>query len=183
MSVWNAPEAGERSYVNAIEEAQRGTSGSRLPDKPSNRLVKHWTPTTEEAFGASGKKGREGELFVKKAIESWGWLVTDNEGDYASQVAGYDLWIQKPTWANAYSIDIKTNIDRFGSFWIYPHTWMNPKKRNDRFWHVNLDTGWMAWYSRQDVQRYIKQNNITEPFQIHVKGEQPFEISRRKHEV
>ena len=69
---WNAPEVGERSYVNEIQEATRGTSGSKLTD----RLVKHWTATTEEAFGKNGKKGREGELFVKKAIESWGWSLS-----------------------------------------------------------------------------------------------------------
>lgn len=149
----------------------------------NNRLTSKWTPTTEEAFGTTGKKGREGELFVKKAIESWGWLVTDNEEDYDSQVAGYDLWIQKPTWANAYSIDVKANIDQYGSFKIYPKEWMNPKKQNDRFWHVNVTTGWMAWYSRQDVQRYIERNNIVEPFQVKVKGVQPFEITRRRYAV
>ena len=176
---WNAPEVGERSYVNEIQEATRGTSGSKLTD----RLVKHWTATAEEAFGKSGKKGREGELFVKKAIESWGWSVTDNEEDYQSQVAGQDLWIQKPSWSNAYSIDVKNNLDQYGSFWIYPEEWMNPKKQNDRFWHVNVDTGWMAWYGREDVQNYIASNNITKPFQVKVRGEQPFAIARRKHEV
>ena len=95
--------------MHEIQEATRGTSGSKLTD----RLVKHWTATAEEAFGKSGKKGREGELFVKKAIESWGWSVTDNEEDYQSQVAGQDLWIQKPSWSNAYSIDVKNNLDQF----------------------------------------------------------------------
>ena len=180
---WNAPEVGERSYVNEIQEATRGTSGSRLTSRRSGRLVKHWTPTAEEAFGATGKKGREGELFVKRAVESWGWTVTDKEEDYASQVAGQDLWIQNPTWSNAYSIDVKANIDEYGSFWIYPKEWMNPKKQNHRFWHVNVKTGWMAWYSREDVQRYIKQNRIEAPFQVMVKGKQPFSITRRKYAV
>ena len=174
---WSAPEIGERSYVNEIAEATRGTSGSKLSD----RLVKHWTPTTEEAFGVRGRKGREGELFVKKAIQSWGWLVTDNESDIESQVTGCDLWIQKPTWSKAYSVDVKANLDRFGSFWIYPDEWMDSKKQNDRFWHVNVKTGWMAWYSRQDVQRYIKQMYKTEPFQIALNGVQPFEITRRRY--
>ena len=149
----------------------------------SVRLVKHWTPTTEEAFGARGKKGREGELFVKKAIESWGWLVTDNEADVNSQVTGCDLFIQNPEWFNAYSVDVKANINKYGSFLIYPDEWMDPRKQNDRFWHVNVESGWMAWYSRQDVQSYIKRNKLTEPFEVRVKGEQPFKITRRKHAI
>jgi hypothetical protein len=60
---------------------------------------------------------------------------------------------------------------------------MNTKKQNDRFWHVNVDTGWMAWYAREDAQNYIARNNITKPFQVRVKGEQPFEITRRRYTV
>ena len=124
-----------------------------------------------------------GEAFVKEAVQSWGWEVTETDQYDVSEVTGQNLWIQKKTWANAYSIRVVENIDLYGSFWIDPKEWMSPEKRNHRFWHVNVDTCWMAWYSREDVQRYITSNNITKPFQVRVKGEQPFEISRRKHEV
>ena len=60
------------------------------------RLTQEWTPTLEGAFGEVGKVAREAELFVKEAVESWGWEVMDNESDYSDQVAGRDLLIKKP---------------------------------------------------------------------------------------
>lgn len=124
-----------------------------------------------------------GELFVQEAVQSWGWEAAPSEEYEISDVTGENLWIQSPLWVNAYSVKVIENIDQYGSFWIYPNEWMDPKKQNNRFWHVNVDTRWMAWYGREDVQNYIKQNNITEPFQVRVNGEQPFEIKRRKHAV
>ena len=164
-----------------IDEMLAETGPPPRGTKQSNRLTSKWTETAEEAFGVSGAKGRQGELFVKRAIESWGWYVTDNEEDYKSQVAGEDLWIQKPEWANAYSVDVKNNLNKFGSFYVEPKEWMNPKKRNHRFWHVNVDTGWMAWYSREDMQYYFKTRNITEGFWVAVKDKMPFDITRRKY--
>ena len=124
-----------------------------------------------------------GEAFVKEAVQSWGWQAAESDEYDISEVTGENLWIKKETWARAYSIRVVENIDQYGSFWIDPKEWMISDKRNHRFWHVNVDTGWMAWYSREDVQRYITSNNITKPFQVRVKGVQPFEITRRKHEV
>lgn len=149
----------------------------------SERLTTKWTPTLVEAFGASGARGREGELFVKEAIESWGWEVKDNEESYDEQVAGCDLWLKKPEWANFYSIDVKNNLNKFGSFYVDPSQWMNPKKKNDRFWHVNVDTGWMAWYSREEMQSYISRNNITERFRVDVSSKLPVKITRRRYSV
>lgn len=147
----------------------------------SGRLTNEWTDTLEEAFGANGSKGRDGELFVIDAVCSWGWLVKDNETDYQEQVAGQDIWIKKPTWSNYYSVDVKANLDKYGNFYVVPKEWLNPKKRNHRFWHVNVDTGWMAWYDRIDMQEYIKSNNITNTFKIGLKDKLPFEITRRRH--
>ena len=123
------------------------------------------------------------DLFVKKAVQSWGWMAAVSEEYNISNITGQNLWIKKPTWARAYSIQVVDNIDQYGSFWIYPEEWMNSEKKNHRFWHVNVDTGWMAWYGREDVQNYIRDNNITKPFEIRVKGEQPFEITRRRHAI
>lgn len=149
----------------------------------SERLTAKWTPTLEEAFGEKGTKGREGELFVKQAVESWGWSVKDNEADFESQVSGRDLWIKKPEWSNYYSIDVKNNLNEFGSFYIDPVQWMDPRKKNNRFWHVNTTTGWMAWYSREDIQEYIKKENKTEGFWVGVKDKMPFKITRARHTV
>lgn len=146
-----------------------------------DRLTNQWTPTLEEAFGASGTKGREGELFVKEAIESWGWEVRDNEQSYEEQVAGQDLWIRKPTWKYFYSVDVKHNLNQFGGFYVSPKDWMKEDKKNDRFWHVNTETGWMAWYAREDMQKYIMDNNLTEGFWVNVKDQMPFDITRRRY--
>ena len=147
----------------------------------SDRLTSEWTQTAEEAFGQSGAKGRTGELFVKEAILSWGWEVQDNESDYDQQVAGQDLWIKAPTWKNFYSIDVKTNMGEHGAFPVITEQWMNPKKLNDRFWHVNVDTGWMAWYSREDMQHYIMKNNIKENFRVFPGEILPFKITRTRY--
>lgn len=147
----------------------------------NNRITSEWTPTLEEAFGESGTKGREGELFVKNAILSWGWEVRDNESNYEEQVAGQDLWIKAPTWKNFYSIDVKANMGEHGVFPIVIEQWMNPKKLNDRFWHVNVDTGWMAWYSREEMQYYIMANNIKENFRVYPGEIFPFKITRTLH--
>ena len=123
-----------------------------------NRLTQEWTPTLEGAFGDKGRIARDAELFVKEAVESWGWEVKDNESDYADQVAGRDLLIKKPTWSNFYSIDVKANMNEFGVFMVDSNEggWLfNPKKKSDRIWHVNPTTGWMAWYGRNEMKQYI----------------------------
>ena len=128
------------------------------------RLTDEWTPTLEGAFGEVGKLARGAELFVKEAIESWGWEVKDNESGFADQVAGRDLLIKKPTWANFYSIDVKANMNEFGVFNVESNEngWLfNPKKKSDRIWHVNQNTGWMAWYGRNEMKQYIINNSLT----------------------
>ena len=149
----------------------------------SDRLTPEWTPTLNEAFGETGLKGREGELYVKQVIESWGWEVTDNESSHADQVAGRDLWIKKPEWSNFYSVDVKANMGENGSFYVDPKQWMDPKKKNDRFWHVNVKTGRMAWYARQDMQYYIQTKNLTEGFWVFPSSKLPVQITWRKSEL
>lgn len=148
----------------------------------SGRLTQEWTPTLEEAFGAKGAKGRQGELYVRGVIESWGWEVEDNESDYQQQIAGQDLWIKKPEWYKFYSVDVKANMCDNGSFYIEPQQWMNPSKKNDRFWHVNVETGRMAWYSRQDMQQYIRNNKLEEKFWITPSTKIPVHITWRASE-
>lgn len=152
----------------------------------SERLTNKWTSTLEEAYGENGKRGREGELFVKEAILSWGWEVKDNEEDYKQQVSGQDLLIRKPTWQNFYSIDVKNNLTKFGSFAVDTNEngWLfKPIKTSHRIWHVNTETGWMAWYGREEMQVYIKENKLynTGLVNIAVKDKLPF-ISRSRYE-
>lgn len=129
----------------------------------SGRLTPKWTDTLEEAFGEKGARGREAELFVKKVIESWGWEVIDHEQDYQKQIAGIDLSIRKPSWSNFYDVDVKANMNEYGTFWIEvsPTGWLfNPKKKNHRVWHVNVDTGWMAWYDREKMKVFIEDSGL-----------------------
>lgn len=147
----------------------------------TDRLVNEWTEGLGEVFGDAGEKGRAGELFVIDAVRSWGWQVKDAASDREQQVKGIDLWIRKPEWRNFYSIDVKNNMNEYGSFWVYPLQWMDVKKENDRFWHVNVDTGWMAWYGREDMQRYITKEKHTTPFKIAANMTLPFPLKRTQH--
>ena len=147
----------------------------------NKRLTELWTDSLEEAYGESGAKGREGELFVLEAVRSWGWEVKDNESDFNQQVAGQDIWIKKPTWKNFYSIDVKANLDKYGSFYVYPDQWLNPKKKNHRFWHVNVETGWMAWYDRVQMQTYLKTLTSNERIRIGIRDNIPVDITRARY--
>lgn len=151
----------------------------------SERLTPKWTDTLEEAFGASGARGREGELFLKKVIEGWGWEVIDNEEDKELQISGKDLMIKNPKWASFYSVDVKNNLDDRGSFYVdlSEKGWLfNPKKTSDRIWHVNPQTGWMCWYGRKEMQEYMKKEHgiKEELIKVTVYDKIPF-ITRRKH--
>jgi len=151
----------------------------------TGRLTGEWTETLEEAYGDRGAYGRAGELFVKKVIESWGWEVKDNESNFKEQVAGIDLWIKKPTWAHFYSIDVKANMGPLGTFYVDTNRngWLfSKKKTSDRIWHVNVDTGWMAWYGRREMQHYLTNDlNIVDAgmHPIHASQKIPF-ITRSK---
>lgn len=129
----------------------------------TERLTEVWIETLEEAFGQSGKLGREAELFVMKAVRSWGWKVTDHQDDKILQIAGIDISIQKPTWKNAYSVDVKGNMNHAGTFYVDtdPDGWLyNRRKRSHRVWHANPTTGWMAWYDREQMRVYLKEKGL-----------------------
>jgi len=122
------------------------------------RLTTRWTDTLEEAYGEPGRRGTLGELFVVDTIRGWGWGCTHHESPRDKQIAGIDIEFRKPDWARSYTADVKTNIDRYGSFYVETNSndWLfNRGKTSDRIWHCNPDTGWMAWYSRALMQRYI----------------------------
>lgn len=128
------------------------------------RLINHWGASLFDAFGEVGKKARLGEQFVMEAVKSWGWLVEDHESDIELQKAGHDISIKNPEkWSRFYSVDVKTNMDYVGTFFVESNEdgWLfNPKKTSDRIWHVNVETGWMAWYGRENMIKYIEQHNM-----------------------
>jgi hypothetical protein len=130
----------------------------------SERLVKHWTPDNEGAYGAKGKRGDEGETFVTGVINSWvGWECVNYRSDKSFQRAGIDIVFKKDTWKRSFSADVKNNISPSGSFCVEIDAkgWLfNPNKISNRIWHVNPDTGAMAWYDRKDMQAFISNTEL-----------------------
>lgn len=114
------------------------------------RLTEKWTPTLDEAFGATGTKGRLGEEFLMKVFETWGWETKRYEDDRQKQVDGIDIEFKKPDWYKFYSCDVKNNMDKYGNFYVHKD-WLN-KIKSHRVFHVNPDTGWLVWYGVDEMR-------------------------------
>jgi len=130
----------------------------------SDRLTPLWTENIEDAYGDTGAKGRQGELFVIKVIVSWGWEVVYYNQHKTYQLQGKDIAFRKPGWSRFYTADVKNNMWENGSFMVDTtrHGWLfDDDKISDRIWHVNTDTGRMAWYDRQYMQQYIRHYQLT----------------------
>jgi hypothetical protein len=149
----------------------------------SERLTEEWTETLEEAFGASGVIGTAGENFVVEAIRGWGWECDHYVSDRDKQEAGIDISFRKPSWSKPYTADVKANMDASGNFYVDTAStgWLfASKKYSDRIWHVNVNTGSMAWYGRDEMKDYIITNAHynTGSLQINSGHRMPF-ITRR----
>lgn len=126
------------------------------------RLTSEWTETTEEAFGKNGREGRIGELIVIVEQRSWGWDVTDHGNDRQKQLVGIDITFHNGKWYRPYTADVKANLHN-GNFMVETNIdgWLrNSKYKNDRVWHVENTTGWMAWYDRKDMIKYLEQKEM-----------------------
>jgi len=155
-------------------------------NQSGDRLTEKWTFGLEEAFGEKGKKGTEGELFVKMVMESWQWKVDHYESEYDKQLSGKDLEFKNPKWHNKYSADVKHNITEYGAFYVETddNGWLfNERKVSHRIWHCNKNTGWMAWYDREEMKNFIIENGLrnTGIFKIDTKMKLNF-ITRRRYE-
>lgn len=122
----------------------------------SDRLTPEWTETLDEAFGARGTKGRLGEEFLIKSLKSWGWEVKHFESDRKKQTSGIDVEFKDPKWRDFYSGDAKNNMDEYGCFYVY-EDWLF-KTKADRIFHVNPVTGWIAWYSVEEMRSYYNKD-------------------------
>ncbi len=127
------------------------------------RITKKWTPTLAEAFGETEMitRARQAETMVAEAFAGWGYEVVDCESDFQSQKHGIDLTIKHPSWRKAYSIDVKSNMNKYGTFWVEttPHGWLrSPEKTSDRICHVCVETGWIAWYGRDQMIKWLRKN-------------------------
>lgn len=128
------------------------------------RLTKEWTPTLVGAFGETNNvtKGRQAELLVLDTFDKWGYQVIDHEKHRYNQNRGIDIEIKHPSWKNFYSLDVKGNMNKYGSFIVEtsPDGWLrSPKKVSDRICHVCNETKWIAWYSRQDMIKWLRDNS------------------------
>lgn len=152
MSMWNAPERDEVYLTpSQIIEANEPAAFS------NGRKTNKWTKTLDEAFGETGARGREGELFLMRVFESWGWRYEDHESDKELQTSGIDVTFQNPKWANAYTGDCKANMDEYGGFYVY-RDWLF-ETQADRVFHVNPDTKWLCWYP-VDLMRKIYDKHL-----------------------
>ncbi len=134
------------------------------------RLTDKWTSTLDEAFGATGTKGRLGEEFLLKVFTKWGWETKHHESDYKAQIEGRDIEFRKPSWANFYSCDVKNNMDQYGNFYVHKD-WLF-KVKCDRIFHVNPNTGWIVWYGVDEMRKIY--DNSMEYMKFTAKTRQPF---------
>jgi hypothetical protein len=119
----------------------------------SERLTSRWTESLDEAFGFTGKKGRLGEEFMCNVFESWGWDYKHFPDDKKKQLSGIDIEFKNPEWRKFYSCDVKNNMNEYGVFYV-EKKWLF-KTKADRIFHVNPDTGWIAWYSVDDMREWF----------------------------
>ena len=127
----------------------------------SDRLVKHWTPTAEEAFGPKGKKGKAGEQWFVDLYRKLGFIVEWYESDIDVQNKGIDCIVTHPSFDFGAKIDVKNNLKADGSFFIevLDDGWLfNPEFITEYYCHVNSDTCTVVTYSRKKMQEYITKN-------------------------
>ena len=105
----------------------------------------------------------------------------------AEEAFGATGTFRNPSWAYSYTADVKTNIRDGGDFFVDTSSdgWLfKSGKTSDRIWHCNPETGWMAYYGRFEMQKFIlslgKQN--TGLYKIGKYDKRDF-IKRRKGKV
>lgn len=129
----------------------------------TDRLVKEYVKgenALETVFGENGKRGREGELFVIEYL--WNVRkankVTDHKDDSVKQNQGIDISFYKEGWAREYTVSVKNNLDKYGSFYV--HDEIKTNQADDQY-HVNSDTGWIAHFRVADMKQfYSNQTNL-----------------------
>jgi hypothetical protein len=146
----------------------------------SDRLTKEWTTgedALEEAFGETGVKGKQGEIFMCEVFESWDWEYIWHRDEPLLQNNGIDISFKSPAWINFYTCDVKNNLTESGTFYVYKD-WLF-KGSSDRIFHVNPETGWLNWYDRKRMQKYFdkKKEYITIST-----SNRPSWVKARKHE-
>jgi len=145
-----------------------------------------WRLTKVETFSETKKmtKKQESVLFVANAFEGWEYDVKIHESNLYSQKHGIDVEIKKHDWKNYYSIEAIPNMNKFGTFYVEttPDGWLrSTTKTSDRVCHVCLETKWIAWYSRTEMIKWLRDNGHLREglFEVTSRHKLPF-ISKRK---
>lgn len=121
------------------------------------RLTPLWTPTTAQAYGASGERGRLGEVYVINILRENNIQAIDFEEEKQQQIEGVDIETDQ------FTIDVKTNLKR-GEFFIETGSsgWLfHPRKTSDIILHVDPQTSNIVWYRRAEAQSKIRKTALS----------------------
>jgi hypothetical protein len=123
----------------------------------SDRLTKKWTANTEAAFGESGRKGREGELYIIEVYTRNGYEVLDHEDSRKHQIAGIDISFRAANSDPFTTADVKHNLNNWNSFYVEcaNNGWLF-KSQADKIIHCNVAKGITAEYKVSDMQDHVK---------------------------
>ena len=132
----------------------------------NNRLTNEWTDTAGEAFGQRGIDGEEGEKVVAKYLVNDGAEVRTYPESHIAQVeCKIDLAFRYPSYKKDrwITVDVKSQTSSLQDE-IHPDTFRINYKRLvaaqenntvDRWWHVNLLTGAMAYYDVAEMVGFL----------------------------
>ena len=107
----------------------------------------------EEKFGIMGKKGYQGErdVFDEFLIPFYGKnSVKDHTRDRNKQTQGIDFSITKPDWKRWYTLDVKSNLVKFGGDWIF---WLEVESFSK---FGNLKPGWFRHSKADRIYHYCR---------------------------
>jgi hypothetical protein len=76
----------------------------RLPEAVGN-----WMPTSEDAFGETGRKGDAGEIIIYRLLEELGFEVIHYPSDQTRQLRGEDFVVRRN--GKEFGIDGKCNLN------------------------------------------------------------------------
>lgn len=117
----------------------------------SDRLTPDWTPTSEGAFGETGRVGDQGELSILDIFEDMGYETIHYPDDQPHQVAGVDFGVI--IYGNERTFDAKTNLHTGKNVCVEEEKIM---KSEADFWiHLNRnDHSDIVFYKVSDMIAY-----------------------------
>ena len=127
----------------------------------TKRLTPEFTPTLEEAFGPNGAIGERGEVVVERYLKTTGAKVISYPESYEAQaVFKIDIAFKYPDWKDWVTANIKATQSTKQppeTFRVNLNLIREAVNVNtvDRWWHVNLITGDMAYYDVHEMLGFL----------------------------